>query len=102
MIEDREYFEARFSAINAQLGELRSYVDSRFSELKSELHQTTSQTVKWVATIAAATLALFVTLVAFVMNNSVPRSAPPAPVQAAPAPIVIVIPPAALVQAPKP
>lgn len=102
MTSDRDYFEARFATITAQFGEMRAYIDTRITEVKSELHQTTTQTIKWVAAIASATLALFVTLVAFVMNNAVPRAVPAAPAQAAPAPIVIVIPPAALVQAPKP
>lgn len=99
MTTDRDYFEARFSTITAQFSEMRSYIDTRIAEVKSELHQTTTQTIKWVAAIASATLALFVTLLAFLMNNAVPRSAPP---QSTPAPIVIVIPPGALVQAPKP
>jgi hypothetical protein len=103
---DHEYFDARFEGmreyIDARFQSERQYSDARFAELKAELHQTIAQTVKWSAGIASATLALFVTLVAFVMNNAVPRTVPAATAQAAPAPIVIVIPPAALVQAPRP
>jgi hypothetical protein len=102
MTTDREYFEARFSTITAQFSEMRLYIDTRIAEVKSELHQTTTQTIKWVAAIASATVALFVTLVAFLMNNAVPRSAPPAQTQSGPAPIVIVIPASAFVQPPKP
>jgi hypothetical protein len=113
---DREYFDTRFDGmkeyvdtrldgmkgyVDGRFDEMKGLIDVRFAELKAELHQTISQTVKWAAGIASATLVLFVTLVAFVMNNSVPRSAPAA-AQASQAPIVIVIPPNALVQASKP
>ena len=105
---DHEYFEARFNGmreyIDARFQSERQYSDARFAELKAELHQTISQTIKWSAGIASATLALFVTLVAFVMNNAVPPKAPAAPASplASPAPIVIVIPPSALIQPPGP
>lgn len=99
---DKEYVDAKFDS-------LRQYIDTRVAhgvqELKTELHQTIAQTVKWSAAIAASTLMIFVTVVAFLMNNAVPRPLPmqqvapaPAPAPAAvaapivPQPIVIVIP----------
>ncbi|WP_395407724.1 hypothetical protein ACHMW6_14140 [Pseudoduganella sp. UC29_106] len=84
----KQSFDARFDAMNA-------HIDQRTQELKAELHQTIGQTVKWSAAIAASTLMIFVTIIAFLMNNAVPRTAPVAPAaQPAPAPqpIVIVVP----------
>jgi hypothetical protein len=90
---DKEYLDAR-------LGDVRSAVegkiDARFNELRAELHQTIATSVKWCAGIVATGLLLYTTMLAFLMNNAVPRTAPaPAVAQAAPAapqPIVIVVP----------
>jgi hypothetical protein len=89
---DKEYFDARFDAVNA-------HIDRRIQELKAELHQTIAQTIKWSAAMAASTLMIFVTIVAFLMNNAAPRTIPSPPaVQQAPAavaqpqPIVIIVP----------
>jgi len=100
---DKEYFDAKVDSIkqymDARFDATNAHIDQRTQELKAELHQTIAQTVQWSAAIAASTLMIFVTVVAFLMNNSVPRTAPVAPaVQAAPAPaaapppIVIVVP----------
>jgi hypothetical protein len=93
---DKEYFDARFNGldnkVDSTVGEsrmaLEAKIDSRFNELRAELHKTTADTVKWCAGIVATALLLYTTLVAFLMNNAMPR-APQA--TAAPAPTVIVV-----------
>lgn len=100
---DKEYFDARFNGldnkVDSTVGETRmalgAKIDSRFNELRAELHKTTADTVKWCAGIVATALLLYTTLVAFLMNNAMPRTTQ-AP--AAPAPTVIVVPPAPLTQ----
>ncbi|KQV59508.1 MULTISPECIES: hypothetical protein [unclassified Duganella] len=94
---DKEYFDARFNGldnkVDSTVGETRmaleAKIDSRFNELRAELHKTTADTVKWCAGIVATALLLYTTLVAFLMNNALPRSAQ---ATAAPAPTVIVVP----------
>jgi hypothetical protein len=100
---DKEYFDARFngldSKVDSTVGETRlaleAKIDSRFNELCAELHKTTADTVKWCAGVVATALLLYTTLVAFLMNNAMPR-APQA--TAAPAPTVIVVPQASPTQ----
>jgi hypothetical protein len=70
---------------------LEAKIDSRFNELRAELHKTTADTVKWCAGIVATALLLYTTIVAFLMNNAIPRAP-----QATPAPAVIVVPQAAV------
>ncbi|WP_431477198.1 hypothetical protein [Massilia eburnea] len=94
---DKEYFEARFNGldkkVDSAVGETRAAleakIDSRFNELRAELHKTTADTVKWCAGIVATALLLYTTLVAFLMNNAMPRATQ---TTAAPAPTVIVVP----------
>jgi hypothetical protein len=100
---DKEYFDARFKYSEDKIAETRAAlearIDMRFNELRAELHQTIANTVKWCAGIVATGLLLYTTMLAFLMNNSVPRTAPVAPAaQTAPVaaptpqPIVIVVP----------
>lgn len=84
---DREYFDARFAQLETLIQ--KSVADVK-AEVRSELHTIIVSTVKWCASIAATTVLVFTTVVAFLMNNAVPR-VPQAP--AAPAPTVIVVPP---------
>lgn len=96
---DKEYFDSRFNALAAKVNRvadetrtaLEAKIDSRFNELRAELHKTTADTVKWCAGIVATALLLYTTIVAFLMNNAVPRT--PA---VASTPTVIVVPQAAL------
>lgn len=88
---DKDHFDARFNAMDGKIDETRSAVeakiDSRFNELRAELHKTTADTVKWSAGIVATALLLYTTIVAFLMNNAVPRTP-----HTAPAPTVLVVP----------
>lgn len=79
---DREYFDARFA-------QLETLIQKSVAEGKAELHATIVSTVKWCASIAAATVLIFTTVVAFLMNNAVPHA--PSTVSA-PTPTVIVVP----------
>lgn len=98
-ISDKDYFDSRFAAMDAHLAETRqmmqTLIDARFTELRAELHKTIAATVKWCAGIVATGLLLYTTLLAFLMNNAVPRAAP-APVQYIAVPLgVPALPPAA-------
>lgn len=78
---DREYFDARFA-------QLETLIQKSVAEGKAELHATIVSTVKWCASIAATTVLIFTTVVAFLMNNAVPH-APPAAAVATPTVIVV-------------
>jgi len=79
---DREYFDARFA-------QLETLIQKSVADGKAELHATIVSTVKWCASIAATTVLIFTTVVAFLMNNAVPHTPPTA---AVPMPTVIVVP----------
>jgi len=78
---DREYFDARFA-------QLETLIQKSVADGKAELHATIVSTVKWCASIAATTVLIFTTVVAFLMNNA--THAPPTATM--PAPTVIVVP----------
>jgi hypothetical protein len=102
---DQDYFDARFNGldkkVDSALGETRTAletkIDSRFNELRAELHKTAADTVKWCAGIIATALLLYTTLVAFLINNAMPRASQATP---APVPTDIVVPQALLPQSP--
>ena len=79
---DREYFDARFAQIDAQIREAKA-------EVKAELHSALVSTVKWCASIAATTILIYTTIVAFLMNNAYPHTPQATPPNA---PTVIVEP----------
>lgn len=75
--------EARFDAV---LPTLATKTD--ISDVRTEIHKSTSEVVRWVVGTAIGGIAVFVTVMTFVLNNAVPK--PPAP--AAQAPIIINVP----------
>lgn len=79
---DREYFDARFAQIDVQINQAKA-------EVKAELQAALVSTVKWCASIAATTILIFTTIVAFLMTNSIPR---PQQASTPSAPTVIVVP----------
>ena len=81
---DREYFDARFAQLETLIQKSVAEVKAEF---KVELHTTIVSTVKWCASIAATTVLVFTTVVAFLMNNAIPHAPPTAT-----APTVIVVP----------
>lgn len=105
--EDKDYldsrfatFDSKFTAFDAKLDALKQYIDVRFNELRAELHQTTATTVKWCAGIVATGLLLYTTMLAFLMNNAVPRNVPATqPAAMAPAAPAVLAPPPPAAQA---
>lgn len=90
-ISDKEHFDARIDELKATLvAQIDTRANEVKAELKAELHSTIVSTVKWCASIAATTVLVFTTIVAFLMNNAIPRA--PTAASAAPAPTVIVVP----------
>jgi hypothetical protein len=81
----------RLTKIEVRLEQTATKAD--ISDVKAGLHEQTSTMVKWiVGTVSGLGLA-GITIMTFVLNNAVPKSAPAAPA-APPAPIIIYAQPA--------
>lgn len=61
--------EARFDTV---LPTLATKVD--IAELKAEVHKGSSEQIRWIIGTAVAGLAVFITVMTFVLNNAVPRA----------------------------
>ena len=83
--------EARFDAV---LPTLATKTD--IADVRTEIHKSTSEVVRWVVGTAIGGIAVFVTVMTFVLNNAVPKASAPA----AQAPIIINVPAPAAAAAP--
>lgn len=79
--------EARVAKLEAIIPTLATKAD--VADLRSDFHKSTNDLIKWIVGTAFVGIALFITVMAFVLNNAVPK-APTAVTN--PAPIVIQIP----------
>lgn len=61
--------EARFDTV---LPTLATKVD--IAELKAEVHKGSSEQIRWIIGTAVAGLAVFITVMTFVLNNAVPKA----------------------------
>ncbi|NVD97385.1 MULTISPECIES: hypothetical protein [unclassified Massilia] len=92
-ISDKEYFDAKFEAVDAKLVAIDAKFDAKFDQQRAELHAMIAQTVKWVAAVSASSLVIFITVIAFLFNVTTPKAAmPTAATLPAPTPVVIVVP----------
>lgn len=73
----------------AELTELRLATKADMAEIRSDFHKSTNELIKWIVGTAFVGLALFITIMAFVLNNAVPKAAAPS---GQPTPIVIQVP----------
>ena len=105
--------EARFAEFDARVTALEIRMENRFTamealvrqlvaDLRTEMHKNTADIIKWMVGLFVATIAIFVTVVTFVLNNAIPKVPAATPVPA-PAPAVIIqMPPWPPVPAPVP
>lgn len=92
-ISDKEYFDAKFEAVDAKLVAIDAKFDAQFDQQRAELHAMIAQTVKWVAAVSASSLVIFITVIAFLFNVTTPKAVmPTAATLPAPTPVVIVVP----------
>jgi ribosome-associated translation inhibitor RaiA len=85
----------RFAETNARIDKLEvnlnAKIETAVAELRKDIAELSSRMVQWMVGTFIATIAIFITVMTFVLNNAIPKVAPAAP--ATPAPIVIQLPP---------
>ncbi|WP_189685761.1 hypothetical protein [Pseudorhodoferax aquiterrae] len=84
--------EPRVSALEARLDTLvpNLATKSDLAELKTDMHKGFSEMTKWIVGSAVAGMAVFITVMTFVLNNAVPKV--PAATPAQQAPVIINLP----------
>lgn len=80
--------DARIAKLEAAIPTLAT--KEGLADLRADFHKGVNDLIKWVVGTAFVGIALFITIMTFVLNNAVPKAVP-APAQA-PAPIVIQVP----------
>lgn len=87
--------EPRIAALEARLDTLVPTLATKgdLAELKTEMHKGFAEMIKWIVGSALAGIAVFITVMTFVLNNAVPKT--PVVQTAQPAPIIINVPAAA-------
>jgi hypothetical protein len=85
--------EPRIAALEARLDTLVPTLATKgdLAELKTEMHKGFADMIKWIVGSALAGIAVFITVMTFVLNNAVPKT-PTAPQMATPPPIIINVP----------
>lgn len=96
--------EARFAEFDARVTALEIKMENRFAamealvrqlvaDLRAEMHRNTADIIKWMVGLFVATIAIFVTVVTFVLNNAIPKAPAPAPVPQSTPAVIIQMPP---------
>lgn len=80
--------EARLSKLEAIIPTLATKAD--MEGLRADFHKGTNELIKWVVGTSFVGIALFITIMTFVLNNAVPKTPPASATQAAP--IIIQVP----------
>lgn len=80
--------EARLAKLEATVPTLATKAD--VAELRSDFHKGVNDLIKWIVGTAFVAIAMFITLMTFVLNNASPKAQSVAPTPAAP--IVIQLP----------
>lgn len=65
--------------VNGRFAEIIARIDMRSAELRTEIADNTARVVQWMVGLFIASMAIFITVVTFVLNNAVPKVAPAAP-----------------------
>lgn len=94
--------EPRISALEARLDTLVPTLATKgdLAELKTEMHKGFAEMIKWIVGSALAGIAVFITVMTFVLNNAVPKT--PVAQSAPSTPIIINVPSAAAPAVPTP
>lgn len=106
---DKDYIDAKVETmrtlLDERLGGFREVMDERLSAfqimmngkfeaqtalLRAEMAQNTAQLIKWMVGVWIGGIVLFITVMAFVLNNAIPKAQP---VQPAATPVIIQLPP---------
>ncbi|CAN7626657.1 hypothetical protein [Duganella sp. LjRoot269] len=95
---DKDYIDAKVDGIRAVLDERTEAIRESMREMRvaveakivSTVESAVSQLVKWMVGTFIATIAIFITVMTFVLNNAVPKT--PAPAATVPAVIIQVTP----------
>jgi len=82
--------EARVAVLEAVVPTLATKADvkAEIADVRSDIHKAVSELTRWIVGTTIAGIAVFVTLMTFVLNNAVPKQ-PPASTAA---PIIITLP----------
>lgn len=86
----------RFARIETRLDQMVTKAEfiEAIGNLRAEMHKESTSTVKWIVGTAVVLGASAITVITFVLNYATPPRNPTVPVvQAAPAPIIIQLPP---------
>lgn len=82
------------AVLDERLNAFQIMVDGKFTTqtavLRAEMAQNTAQIIKWMVGVWIGGIVLFITIMAFVLNNAVPKAPPAQPVAA---PVMILPPP---------
>ena len=65
--------------LNARIDTIDAKIDKLGAELRKELADVSARMVQWMVGIFLASMAIFITLMTFVLNNAVPKAAPVTP-----------------------
>jgi len=94
----REALDERLNGFRAVLDErlnafqvmMNGKFEAQTALLRAEMAQNTAQLIKWMVGVWIGGIVLFITVMAFVLNNAIPKAPP---VQPAPTPVIIQLPP---------
>lgn len=96
----------RFAELNAKIdksvAELNAKIDKLGADLRKEIAESSARMVQWMVGIFLASMAIFITVMTFVLNNAVPKAAPAAPPLQPMAPVIIHLSPQGATTSPPP
>ena len=92
-------FEAN---VNGRFAELNAKIDKLGADLRKEIAESSARMVQWMVGIFLASMAIFITVMTFVLNNAVPKAAPAAPPLQPMAPVIIHLSPQGATTSPPP
>ena len=90
--------------IDTAFADLNAKIDKLGADLRKDIAEFSARMVQWMVGIFLASMAIFITLMTFVLNNAVPKAAPATPpviIQLSPQGVIIP-PPAAPAAKPQP
>lgn len=70
-------FPAFEANVNARFAETNAKLDKLGADLRKEIAEASARMVQWMIGIFLASMAIFITVMTFVLNNAVPKAAPP-------------------------
>ena len=65
--------------IDRSVAELNAKIDKSVADLRKDIAELSARMVQWMVGIFLASMAIFITVMTFVLNNAVPKAAPATP-----------------------